>query len=415
MRPLCMAWGQFGVILPASCAGPRRVGAFGVDLVQSIWKRHVGGAQSIHTLTAPTGCRAENQSLFDLSLQLSQRPMDGNAMMQYTEYHRDDAMSRAGHATKLGVAEKYGLSSRDLRVFDQQSGSPHILVRDHTLLLHFFDLRVLVQHDHARLFHEASASDDDVQNADRHYVSRIFSHNMEDNIRGQELGKSDSQPYELYVLETALSSVTSVLEAEYMLLEKQVTKVLRLANSSTLDGEESLIHSHLRTILELKRKLISVEQRALQVQTVAQEVLDEDEDMANMYLTDKRAGKPHGLEEHQSVEYLFEAYFKASGAIGQETASLMSHIRRTEETIQYTLSVRRNQIMVLEARIEILMLALAGATLVAGWYGMNLVNHSEESPHAFTVVVLISCAAVLASSLYGMQRLRRIRRARLQI
>ncbi|KAL4901759.1 hypothetical protein BDW74DRAFT_181473 [Aspergillus multicolor] len=416
MHPLLMFWGRLGARLPVSPSRPMGIGVVGVNLVQGICSRRVAGAQRIHIPAAvPVDGKADSQSLFGLSLQLSQRPMDGNATMQYTEYPRDNATFQHGVATKLAVAEKYGLSTRDLRVFDQQSGSPHILVRDRSVLLHLFDLRVLVQHDHARLFEEANASDQDTKNGDRRCVSRVFSRNMEDNLRDQHQGKSNSQPYELYVLETALSSVTSVLEAEYLLLEKQVSTVLHLANASTLDGEESLIHSHLRTILELKRKLISVEQRALQVRTVMQEVLDEDEDMANMYLTDKQAGKPHGVEEHQSVEYLFEAYFKASGAIGQETASLMSHIRRTEETIQYTLSVRRNQIMVLEARIEILMLALAGATLVAGWYGMNLVNHSEESPHAFAVVVLISCVAVLASSLYGMQRLWRIRRARLRV
>ncbi|KAL4796644.1 hypothetical protein BDV19DRAFT_360712 [Aspergillus venezuelensis] len=174
------------------------------------------------------------------------------------------------------------------------------------------------------------------------------------------------------------------------------------------------MHSNLRRILELKRRLKSIEQRALQMRDMAQEVLNEDEDMANIYLTDKFNGRPHDIGDHQSVEYLFEAYFKASDTIAQQAASLVSRIRRTEETIQYTLSVRRNQIMVLEARLEILMLAFAGATLVAGWYGMNLINGDEESPHAFAIVVLASCVAALAASAFGMYRLRRIRTAQLR-
>jgi magnesium transporter len=323
--------------------------------------------------------------------------------------------------TKLAIAQRYGLSTRDLRVFDRPSdGFPHILVREHTILIHLADLRVLVQHDHARLFHIAQAptANHALPHSNHNIVTRVFSQNIEERLRprsGGEQLESGSQPYELRVMDAALASVTSVLEAEYLLAEQQVSQALQMNSPDTLDGEETLVHSKLRTILELKRKLAGIEQRALQVRAVAQEILNEDEDMASMHLTDKRAGKPHGVQDHQDVEYLFEAYFKANDAVGQEAASLISHIRRTEETIQYTLNVRRNQIMVLEIRLEILMLAFAGATLVAGWYGMNVVNYFEDSAHAFATIVVASFAATCASSWYGLRKLRRIGKVRLQI
>ena len=411
---------------------------------------------SLQSFRAASTSRAEEQNaslrIHELSLQLSQRPMNGNALMQYTLYNKNGALIHVGQLPKLGIADRYGLGTRDLRVFDLPSGGfPHILVRDHTILMHLFDLRLLVQDDQALLFHIAedpyahpisnsnpchekngnnnsnsnsnNSNNNNIHrprgsstNGNSRSVARVFSQNLEGKIRdghGSPGLAVSRQPYELCVVEAALASVTSVLEAEYLCTERQVSNTLQMTGPHTLDREESRIHAKLRIILDLTRKLASIEQHARQVRNVVQEVLSEDEDMANMHLTDKKAGKPHMLQDHQDVEYLFEAYFKASDAVVQEAASLTENIRRTEETIQSMLSVRRNQIMVLEAKIEILMLAISWATLVAGWYGMNVINYFEESAHAFAVIVSLSFTAIVSASWYGMRNLRYIHKLRL--
>lgn len=405
-------------------AGPSQL--LGNTAWQVLRSERMGYFREIHTASRLEDKNPSSGRVYNLSLQLSQRPMNGNALMQYTRYDSNGAAALVSKLTKLGITDRYGVSTRDLRVFDlPSSGFPYILVRESTILIHLFDLRLLVQHDQVLLFHIAEcinpghdhgnnhAPQNNI-NGNDHSVSRVFSHNLEAKLRGGHgLGLSVSQPYELRVVEAALASVTSVLEAEYMLIEQQLSNALQKSDLDTLDKEENVIHSKLRIILELTRKLATIEKRARQVRDVVQEVLNEDEDMVNMYLSDKRAGKPHVLEDHQDVEYLFEAYFKASDSVVQESVSLMDNIRRTEETIQSTLSVRRNQIMVLEAKIEILMLALAWATLVAGWYGMNVINYSEESAHAFAVVVSLSIAGILSASWYGMRKLRRINKLRL--
>lgn len=333
--------------------------------------------------------------------------------MQYTLYNSNGAAAPVNRLTKLEIADRYDLSTRDLRIFDlPSSGFPHILVRENTILIHLFDLRLLVQSDQVLLFHIAEYPGHG--HGDEHTVSRVFTHNLEEKLRSRHgLGLSVGQPFELRVVEATLASVTSVLEAEYLLAERQVSNALRMTDQDTLDWEESLIQTKLRMALDLTRKLAIIEQRARQVRNVAQEVLNEDEDMANMHLTDKKAGKPHALQDHQDVEYLFEAYFKASDAVAEEAAILMDNIRRTEETIQSTLSVRRNQIMVLEAQMEIFMLALACPTLLAGWYGMNVINYFEESSLAFAALVSLSFTGITSISWYGMRKLRHIRRLRL--
>lgn len=352
--------------------------------------------------------------------------------MQYKLYNSKGSTASVNQLTKLEVANRYGLSTRDLRVFDLPStGFPHILVRKNTILVHLFDLRLLVQSDQVLLFRIAESHDhgtssksntkskdtttttNDQTNSNNNSISHVFSNNLSGKLRdGQTLGFSSNQPYELRVVEAALASVTSVLEAEYLLTEQEVSNALQMTDLDTLNWKESLIHTELRQIHDLTRKLASIEQRARQVRNAMQEILNEDEDMANMYLTDKKSGKPHALQDHQEVEYLFEAYFKASDAVVQDAGSLMDSIHRTEETVKSTLSVRRNQIMLLEAKIEIVILALGWATLVAGWYGMNVVNYLEENPNAFAVIVSTSFVAVVSASWLGMRMLRYIHKFR---
>ena len=337
--------------------------------------------------------------------------------MKYTLYDNNGTASTVNQLNKLNVAEKYGLSTRDLRVFDlPTSGFPYILVRENIILIHLFDLRLLVLDDKTLLFDIIDNPDRPRGNIDEHAhsVSRIFTHNLEEKLRvGHGLGLSRKQPYELRVIEAAFASAISVLDAEYILTKKEVSNVLEIADLDNIGSEENLIHEKLRLTLDLTRKLSTIEKRARQVRNVVQEILNEDEDMANMHLTDKKAGKPHAVQDHQDVEYLFEAYFKASDAVVQEVVGLIDNIRRTEETIQSTLSIRRNQIMVLEAKLEIMMLALAGATLVAGWYGMNVINYFEEAAYAFGGLVSVSVAAASLASWYGMRKLRYIHKLRL--
>ncbi|KAL4785520.1 hypothetical protein BJX76DRAFT_324458 [Aspergillus varians] len=383
---------------------------------------------------------SHSQRVHKLSLQLSQRPMNGNALMQYKRYNNTDTSTSPGiddqethpqiqRQTKLAIAEEYGLSTRDLRAFDHPSpGFPHILVRDDVILIHLFDLRLLLKYDHVLVFHVTDRSLEDGGAVSKHDddgtgcdvgddgVSRVFSHNHERKLLNHS--HAINQPYELRVVEAALASVTSVLEAEYTLTADEVSKVLQTTHQDTYSvsdkdkEDESLIHTLLHTLLHLSRRLASIDQSARQLRALISEVLAEDEDMANMYLTDKSRGRPHQPSDHQEIEYIFEAYFKASDSIVQEAKRMMGNITRTEETIRAALSVRRNQIMVLEARIEILMLALGGATLVAGWYGMNVVNGAELSQGVFGVIVLGSLLGVGVITWGGLRRLKGIRRLR---
>ncbi|KAH6879465.1 hypothetical protein B0T10DRAFT_496480 [Thelonectria olida] len=340
--------------------------------------------------------------LYSLSIGLFPAPVNGNTDVHYTLYRPNGTAPLADKLTKHDIAKTYGLTPRDLRTFDLPSGGfPHILIREDTMLIHMFSLRLLVQADRVLLL-----SLEDTIEEQQDITSRVFQHKLETTMRGVHgVSAFVNLPYELRVLEAALSSVTSTLEAEYILTRQQVSESL-----DSLDKDENIIHSELRSMLDLMRNLARIEDHARHVRTAIQEVLNEDQDMADMHLTDKRAGKRHATQDHQDVEYLLEAYYKASDAVVQKAASLGRYTKQTEETIHSILNVRRNQILVLETKIEIIILGLAAATLLAGLYGMNVVNYFEESEYAFGILSSICVVGTALIGRYGMRQLRYIQK-----
>ena len=406
--------------------------------------------------------------------------MNSNALMPFTLYGQNGAAERADQLTKLEVALQYGLSTRDLRVFDiPTSGFSHILVRHNTILIHMFDLRLLIQADRLLVFRiqeeyshghghghgfisttlprapEPGDGIDGVAGSitsipftdsttfdtgdEERTVSRVFTHDLEkkigsNNHRGELLHRDGSEnggsqqiqqqrqsqpeylhhqlPFELRVVEAALSAVVSVLEAEYLITRGRATKELNMTKSDQLDSYESIIEAELGKSLALTRKLSGIEQCARQVRDAVGDVLNEDYQLVNMHLTGKREGKPRSDHDRQDVEYLLESYFKASDAVVQEAAALVDNIRREEENVQSTLRVRRNQIMVLEAKIEVFMLAISTAALIASWFGMNVKNYVEPFHATFVVLVSISMMTMVAGSIFGLRRLHYISKLR---
>jgi magnesium transporter len=105
---------------------------------------------------------------------------------------------------------------------------------------------------------------------------------------------------------------------------------------------------------------------------------------------------------------MLEAYHTAADALVESAGGAIDVMRKKENTFRSSLDVQRNQIMFLNAKIGIHTLGLAGGTLIAGLFGMNLVNYLEEAPYGFFV---ITGACVVISSLfsvYGMRNIYRI-------
>lgn len=220
-------------------------------------------------------------------------------------------------------------------------------------------------------------------------------------------GNATYLPYEFRALEAVLISVTSGLETEFEGVREPVVRVLR-------ELEEDIDRDKLRHLLIHSKKLGTFEQKARLVRDAINDLLDADDDLAAMYLTERRSlGKQRDENDHQEIEMLLESYHKICDEIVEISGNLIGNIRNTEEVVKAILDANRNSLMLLELKFSIGTLGLAAGTLVAGLYGMNLKNFLEESEVAFGTVSLVCFGLSAIVAMYGMRKLRKVQRVRM--
>ncbi|KAJ5772750.1 Magnesium transporter MRS2/LPE10 [Penicillium paradoxum] len=343
-----------------------------------------------------------NQKVFNLSLSLSQSRMNDATELRCMVLNVDGSVQYSDtRGTREDVAKRYGLDARDLRNVDLVSeGIPHLLVRPSTIFISMFTLRLLICTDGVLLF-LLPIEDSHVK------VQDVFLTDLQGRLQPDPgCGVLAKLPFELRVVDAALASVIATLEAEHVLIRREVEESLR---DST---REDVVHAVLRGLQDHRKRLVAIEQRARQFRSALREMLEHDDDMAMMYLSDRQAGKPHVEEDHQEVEYLLEGYYKNTDAISESASALLGDVERTTETIQSILDVRRNQILIFEAQLEICMLGFAVSTFVAGLFGMNVANFFEESTSAFAILVGACVMGTVFIAKYGMWKLDRYRKLR---
>jgi magnesium transporter len=220
-----------------------------------------------------------------------------------------------GEFKKSELIAKYGLLPRDLRKIDSAL-LPHILIRPSAILLNLLHLRVLIKHNRVLVF--------DAYGSTNSYTQSVFMYDLEGKLRQMDAKANGSLPYEFRALEAVLISVTTGLEGEFEGVRDPVLRVLR-------ELEEDIDRDKLRYLLIYSKKLGTFEQKARLVRDALDELLEADDDLAAMYLTEKAAGAKRSENEHTEVEMLLESYHKVTDEIVQASENLVSNIRNTEE------------------------------------------------------------------------------------
>jgi magnesium transporter len=149
-------------------------------------------------------------------------------------------------------------------------------------------------------------------------------YDLDSKLRQKESAVTGNLAYEFRALEAVLISVTLSLEKEFEGVSEPVMRVL-------MELEEDIDRDKLRYLLVYSKKLGSFEQRARLVRDALSELLDADDDLSAMYLSEKAAGKLREEDDHTEVEMLLESYHKVADEIVQAAENLVSSIRNTEE------------------------------------------------------------------------------------
>ncbi|KAI9817497.1 MAG: magnesium ion transporter [Pycnora praestabilis] len=366
------------------------------------WLRRLWGSRNLDKETAlkPDDIpgfleEGSETSMFNLNRSLSGKASN-ELKLRCTEFDENGNVTLVnGEFKKSELIAKYGLLPRDLRKIDS-SLLPHILIRPSAILINLLHLRALIKHNRVLVFDAYGSTDS--------YTQSVFMYDLEGKLRQREGSRqAGGLPYEFRALEAVLISVTSGLEGEFEGVREPVVRVLR-------ELEEDIDRDKLRHLLIYSKKLGTFEQKAKLVRDAIDELLDADDDLTAMYLTEKARGIERGEEDHTEVEMLLESYHKLCDEIVQASGNLVSNIRNTEEIVKAILDANRNSLMLLDLKFSIGTLGIGSGAFIAALYGMNLKNFMEESDYGFIGVSAWSFVFAAIVCYYGLTKLRKVQR-----
>lgn len=270
-------------------------------------------------------------------------------------------------AQKTQSLLKHDLLPRDLRKIDKGYDDivPLVVIREKSILLSILHIKALIKSDSVVLF-----------NYDNTYADNKLVNTMSEKLKNVQRDKLD---YEIRALETIFADVIDNLMIE---MQIHVTVVNGILN----ELENDIDLAKLKYLLIVSKKLSQFLQKATLIRDLIDEMLDHDDELSELYLTEKQNGTQRSKDDHQEVELILESYSLHCDAIVQTIESRVNDVRTTEEIINIILDSNRNDLMLLNLKLSITLMCLASLLFLAASYGMNLENFIEEKNAWFWIV-----------------------------
>lgn len=340
---------------------------------------------------------------------LSSSKASDNEYVRCTVYDRHgDMVVHGQNITKTAFMKKYDVAPRDLRKMIRSHTAhshtaghmgfvPLLVTRKNSILLNLLNIRAIIKSDLLVIFDYTSSSH--------------FSESRAQNIFLAEMAKRLSAshpdaaalPYEFRALEAILVDVTSNLNIE--------TSVHKTVINNILTGLESDIErTKLRYLLIQSKKLAQFHQKASLISELLHDLLDLDEELNSLYLTEILHGMCRRSHNHQEIELLLESYYAAVDEIIQTVEDLSSQIKTSEEMIRFVLDANRNELMLLGLKFSIGLLSMGITLYVAALYGMNLENFIEETDEGFGFVVVLGTVSLALLFAFCLKQLNRVQK-----
>ncbi|KAM4075581.1 hypothetical protein ACB094_10G180500 [Castanea mollissima] len=327
-------------------------------------------------------------------------------------------------ADKYTIMRRVQINARDLRILDPLLSYPStILGREKVIVLNLevllrdpFDNNVvpIVEELRRRLPIENAVyhgqGEEEEQPGVQHDV---------------ESGEKNEFPFEFRALEVALEAICSFLDARTRELENEVYPAL--------DELTSKISSrNLDRVRKLKSAMTRLTNRVQKVRDELEQLLDDDDDMEDLYLSRKLAGASspvsvsgapnwflsspvigskisrisrgsaatsQGETDIEELEMLLEAYFMQIDGTMNKLTTLREYIDDTEDYINIQLDNHRNQLIQLELFLSSGTVCLSVYSVVAAIFGMNIPNIlNKDHGYAFKWVVIL--AGVICAFLF---------------
>ncbi|KAI4301160.1 hypothetical protein L6164_034467 [Bauhinia variegata] len=335
---------------------------------------------------------------------------------------------------KYAIMRRVEINARDLRILDPLLSYPStILGREKVIVLNLEHIKAIITAEEVLL---RDPLDDDVIPIVEELRRRLpvatatgKGQGDEEELCAQDVegGEEDEFPFEFRALEVALESICSFLDAR--------TRELETAAYPALDELTSKISSrNLDRVRKLKSAMTRLTNRVQKIRDELEQLLDDDDDMADLYLSRKLAvsspesgsDAPNWLlssptigsrlhrntsrasattlqseNDVEELEMLLEAYFMQIDGTYNKLTTVREYIDDTEDYINIQLDNHRNQLIQLELFLSSGTVCLSVYSLVAAIFGMNIpYTWREGHPHMFKWVVTVAgmaCASLFMS------------------
>lgn len=175
------------------------------------------------------------------------------------------------------------------------------------------------------------------------------------------------QPFEFNALEGILIFIAVRLERVFNDLKPEIDTYIH-------QWPSKLTTKMLEELRRRKQQLKHFHSRASTIKTILENLLDEDEEMANMYLTEKQVNKEinRPAHEHMEVETLLEAYLQVIDEHVNHSTLLNDAIDDTEDLVMIHLDKLRNRLLSVELVLSVVSMTFTMGGMIAGVFGMNL-------------------------------------------
>ncbi|CAN8063026.1 unnamed protein product, partial [Agarophyton chilense] len=321
-------------------------------------------------------------------------PLPSPELKHFSRLFEPDAIANRKTAQKaLRDYLRNSLQARDIRQVDPAfAAKPALWVRHSAIVVSLEGLRAIVLYDKMFLFDtEKEKTKKLLYIATQSIMARPDAENP--------------QPFEFRALEGILIYLAMGLETEFGSLKPQIEEYLhQMPNELTTKMLEQL---RLK-----KQQLNQFQARANSVRTVLENLLDEDEEMASMYLTEKHISENYARSavDHSEVETLLEAYLQAIDLHVNQASLLNDGIEDTEDLVMIHLDTLRNRLLSVELAMSVVSMMFGFGAVVAGVFGMNItipLFEASASRFWFLAVVMVITTTVVCVSWMVLVVLRR--------
>ncbi|KAL0680766.1 hypothetical protein Bca4012_047613 [Brassica carinata] len=293
---------------------------------------------------------------------------------------------------KYAIMQRVQIHARDLRILDPNLCYPStILGRERAIVVNLEHIKAIITSQEVLI---RDSSDVNLIPVLEEFQRRL------PVVQGDaEAGEEDESPFEFRALEVALEAICSLLAARTMELETSAYPAL--------DELTSKISSrNLERVRKLKSAMTRLTARVQKVRDELEQLLDDDDDMADIYLSRKLADVSSSI--NVSNEPL---WYPTSPTIGSKfsRASRMSwddeidveelemlleaYFMQIDNTLNKltALDNHRNQLIQLELMLSSGTICVSMYSMIAGIFGMRIPNTwNEDHGYVFKWVVSLT-------------------------